>query len=132
MLDRYIGECMVLMININNDIKKPTRVYQNCNTSQILIFGGYLKVKESLYDRVIIWVNTILNQTGTRTNLSRYEGSCMVNRIQRYRKLKYPQTPILCWYPKCEILIIDTRYVLKKDDTSPILEITNTGSDTSI
>ena len=36
-------------INNNNAIKEPTHGYRNCNTSQILVFGGYLKVRESLY-----------------------------------------------------------------------------------
>ena len=47
MLVWCIGECMVLKININNDIKEPPRAYQNCRTSQILMFGGYNKVTES-------------------------------------------------------------------------------------
>ena len=49
--------------------------YQNCNTSQILILGGYLKMKESLYIQVTIWVNTILNHIDTRENLPRCEDS---------------------------------------------------------
>ena len=57
----YLGECMETIININNVIKEPTRGYENCNTSQILIFGGYVKVRESLYTQVIIWIKTILN-----------------------------------------------------------------------
>ena len=39
----YIGECMVSIININHGIKEPTLRYQNCNTSQILIYGWYVK-----------------------------------------------------------------------------------------
>ena len=46
MLDQYIGECMV---SINNGIIEPTYGYQNCYTSQILIFGGYLKVRIFVY-----------------------------------------------------------------------------------
>ena len=61
MLDQYIGECMVSIFNINNGIKEPTRGYQNCNISHILIFCGYVMVRESLCTRVIIWVNTMLN-----------------------------------------------------------------------
>ena len=57
---------MVVIININTGKKEPTRGYQNCNTSQILIFGGYLKVRESLYTQVVIWVNTILTMNDTR------------------------------------------------------------------
>ena len=36
MLDRYIGECLVLIININNGIKEPTCGHQYCNTSQFI------------------------------------------------------------------------------------------------
>ena len=71
---------MVSMINTNNGIPEPTLGYQNCNTSQILIFDAYVNVRESLYTRVIIWVNTILNHIDTRGVLPRYEGSCMVYR----------------------------------------------------
>jgi hypothetical protein len=40
-----------------------------------LTFGGYVKVRESLFARDITWVNTILN---TRVILPRYGGSCMI------------------------------------------------------
>jgi hypothetical protein len=40
MLDQYIGECMDSKVNINSVTKEPTQGYQNCITSQILIFGG--------------------------------------------------------------------------------------------
>ena len=50
MLTWHIGECLVSIVNINNNIKKPTRGYQMCNTNQMLICGGGdLKVGESLY-----------------------------------------------------------------------------------
>jgi len=49
-LVRYIGGCI--------GINEPIRAYQNHNTGQTLTFGGYLKVTESLYTRVIIWVCT--------------------------------------------------------------------------
>ena len=45
---------MVSLINTINGIKEPTHGYQNCNTSQILIFGGYVDVRESLSNGVII------------------------------------------------------------------------------
>ena len=44
---------MVSIININNGIKEPTCGYQNCNTSEILIFGGYAKVRECLYTKLL-------------------------------------------------------------------------------
>ena len=48
MLGKYIGEYMVSIININS-IKEPTHEYQNCNSGQIFIFGGYVKVRIYLY-----------------------------------------------------------------------------------
>ena len=39
----------VLTINIKNGIIEPTHAYQNWTTNQILMFVGYLKVRESLY-----------------------------------------------------------------------------------
>ena len=44
-----VYECMVSITNINNGIKEPTCQYLNCNSDHILIFGGYVKVRESLY-----------------------------------------------------------------------------------
>jgi hypothetical protein len=58
LLDRYRGECMVSIMDINNGIKESTCRYQNYDTMQILICGGYAKVGESLYTQVIIWVTT--------------------------------------------------------------------------
>ena len=80
MLVWYIGEGMVSITNINNGIKEPTCGYQNYNSSQILIFDGYVKVSESLYTQVIIWVNTSLNHIDTREILPGYQASCMVYR----------------------------------------------------
>ena len=77
---------MVSTININNGIKEPTRGYRICNTIQILIFGGYLKVTDSLYTRVITRINAIQNHVDTRVDLPWYEGSCMVYRSKRCQK----------------------------------------------
>ena len=60
MLDWYVVVCMVSIININNGIKATCGI-QNCSTSQILIFGGYVKVQKSLSTQVIIGVDIILN-----------------------------------------------------------------------
>ena len=49
-----------------------THGYQNCKTSQTLIFGGYFKERESLYTRVVIWVNTIIIHIDTRAILPKY------------------------------------------------------------
>ena len=37
---------MVSLIDINNVIKDPTCGYENYTTIQILIFGGYVKMRE--------------------------------------------------------------------------------------
>ena len=86
MLERY----MVSIININNGIQEPTWGHQNYNTNQILIFGRNLKVRKSLYTRVIIHVSTILNHIDIKVNLPRYESSCMVYRPEWYWKKTYP------------------------------------------
>jgi hypothetical protein len=62
MLDRYIGECMVSIIINNKGVKEPTPGCQKYNTSQILIFGGYLKVRKSLYTQSCSLGHTILHQ----------------------------------------------------------------------
>ena len=78
---RYdIGDCMISIINLKNDIKETTCGHQNCHTSQILIFGGYVKAREPLFTQIIIRVNAILNHIDTRVFLPRYEGSCMIYR----------------------------------------------------
>ena len=74
------------IININNDILELTCGYQNCYTSQILIFCGYLKVREYLYTRVTIWVNAISNHIDTKAFLPRCQGSYMVYRPKWYWK----------------------------------------------
>ena len=71
---------MVLIININKGIKEFTCGYQDCNISHILLFGGYVEVRDSLYTRVVISVNDILNHIDTRMILVRCECSCMVYR----------------------------------------------------
>ena len=74
----YIGECMVSIIDSINIIKKLACGYKNCNITQILILGDYVKAREYLNTQVIIWVNTILFHIDTRMILLRYEDSCMV------------------------------------------------------
>ena len=72
---------MVSIININNGIKELTHGYQNCNTSQIFIFGGFLKVRIFLYPGYYLGhYSTILNHIITRAILPQYEGSCMLYR----------------------------------------------------
>ena len=65
---------------MNTCIKEPTCGYQNCNTNQILIFGGYLKVKESLNTQVIIWANIILKHIDTKRAIPKYVSFRMVSR----------------------------------------------------
>ena len=75
---------MVSIINITYGIKEPTHGCKKCINSQMLIFGGYLKVGKSLCPWVITWVNTILNHIDARATLPRYDGSCMVYRPEWY------------------------------------------------
>ena len=89
-----------------------------------MVFGGYLKVRESLNTWVIIWVNTTFSRIDTREIAPRYEGSCMVSRPEWYWKQKYCQNPYAAGIKQCDFLIIDTWMVEKKDDTRPTLEDT--------
>ena len=50
-----VCKCMVLITNISNGIKELTCEYENCNTSQVMIFGVYVKGMESLYSHVTIF-----------------------------------------------------------------------------
>ena len=49
MLDRYLGECMVSIINVNIGIKEHTDWYQKFDTSQMLIFGEKIFVYRGYY-----------------------------------------------------------------------------------
>lgn len=55
---------MVLVINNNNGIKEPTQGCLNCNALEGLIFGGYFKVRETMYTQVI---STIMDHIDNRT-----------------------------------------------------------------
>ena len=84
-----------------NGVKEHTRGHQGCNTNQILVLGGNLTTRESLYARVSIGVGITLNHIGTRVILSRYEGSCMLYRPEWYpKKKKTFHIPISCGYQK--------------------------------
>ena len=94
------------MINTKNGITEATHGYRNCNTSQILIFSGYVEVRESFYAQVIIWVNTILNHIDTRAiylGMKVLAWYIDLNGIGNINSIRYP-------YPTnikiCEILIV--------------------------
>ena len=61
MLSQYISECMGIDNQHHNGIKEPTRGYQDCNTSQVVILGGLSKCENLCIPIVIIWVNVMLN-----------------------------------------------------------------------
>jgi hypothetical protein len=75
---------MVSIININHGIQEHTHGYQNSNTSLVLIFGGYVKVRESLYAQVLIWVKINLDYIDTRVIVPRSKGPCMAYRPKWY------------------------------------------------
>jgi hypothetical protein len=71
MLDRYvyinmyIGECILLIIQHLQMVSKNfirSEDKQNFITSQMLIFGGYLKVGEFVYSWVVVELIAILNR----------------------------------------------------------------------
>ena len=84
---------MASITNISNGIKEHACNYQNCNSSQLLIFGRYVKVRESLYVQVVIWIDTMsLNHINTRVILPRYESSSMIYRPKLYGNTVYTHT----------------------------------------
>lgn len=57
----HLLEIRVMIYNINDGIKEPTRSFQNCNISHTYIDTWWVsKMEESLYTQVIIWVDNIL------------------------------------------------------------------------
>lgn len=84
----YINKCVESIINFNNGIQESSHGYQNCKTCQIVIFGGFVTMREYYHTRVLIRVNTILNHIDTSVIL---ESSCMVYRPKRHQKRKYHQ-----------------------------------------
>ena len=85
-----MGECM----GNNNQHQTIVEGTYLCNTTQIVIFGGNVKVRESLYTQVLTWVNTILKHIETRAIIPRYEGSYMVYRHEWSQQHKYSEIPI--------------------------------------
>ena len=58
------------------------------------MFGGCVKVRESLFTQNIIWVDTILNHIDIGAILSKYAGFCMVHKLEWYQKHNYYHEPI--------------------------------------
>lgn len=74
MLDQYKCVGMVLIINFNN-ITYPAGI--KIATSQILLFGGYLKARESFYTQ-LLFGSIPLCLIDTRMIVPRYGGSYML------------------------------------------------------
>ena len=93
LLDQYIDEGIVSVINIISGNKEPTRGYQNRHTNQILIFGGYHKMIISLCTHVNMLVGLIINHIDVSVILLGYEGSSMLyrpNGTENKNTIKYP------------------------------------------
>lgn len=81
------------MVNISIDIRQPTCWYHNYDTSQLLIFGGHVKERESLCAHVISLVNAILNQVDSMTIYLRMKVTAWyidLNSIKNNNTIKYP------------------------------------------
>ena len=81
-----------LIISIYTSIESvPTRGDRNCNTSQSLMFGRYLKVRVFVHILELLFgsLYTILNHIiDIRMMLRSDEGSCMVCRPEWYQQKK--------------------------------------------
>jgi hypothetical protein len=90
----------------------------NCNSSRILLFGGYIKVRESLHIRMIIWFNAILYHSDTKTNLPKvWKFLHDIHPPVWYQKHKQRQVFKPYSYQHHEILITVTQMVRKKTRT---------------
>lgn len=65
-------------MNDNNGIKEPTCEYPNWNTNQMLIFCGYVEVRESLYAWIFISTSIVPSYIDVMVNLRSYEDFKMV------------------------------------------------------
>ena len=54
MLDWYINKSMVSIHNISIGIRQPTQPLLACSTSQVLVLGGYHKMRKSSYIQVVV------------------------------------------------------------------------------
>lgn len=86
--------------SIYNGVKEPTCEYQSFISNQMLILGGYVWVWQSLYVRLIIWVNTKLNRIDTRVILPRYESSSWYIEQNDMENKNTHQIHVPYWYQK--------------------------------
>ena len=102
--------------------KEPTCSPQSCNTIQLIIFGGYLKVRESFVYMSHYLGQYRSNHIVTRAIVLRYDESCIVYRSTQQQRQKYPQLPIPYQYEnKCEILNIITQITSSQNDKNSTL-----------
>ena len=89
-----------------------------------MTYDEYVKVRESLSIRIIIWVDTILNHIDTRMILPRYEDSCMVYRpgyLNGIKQQKGPMHAHTLTVSKKKInpsYTIDTQMVFKRNNNN--------------
>lgn len=89
MLDRYISEYIVSLHNFNSGIKEPIQPI-SIFYYQIFILGRYHKMRESLYSRVLDWVNTILILGWYYLSMKVLGSHLDPNGINNNNILKYP------------------------------------------
>lgn len=77
---------MVSILNMHDSIKKQKKTTSECqhfNTNHISIICGNIKLRDSLYTRVIsCMVIAILNHITTMMILPTYDSSCMAHRTE--------------------------------------------------
>jgi len=108
---------MALIININNGRSNNLAMGITLLCQLIMLFGGYVKVRDRLFFQVIKCINTILNHINTKQLLPRYEGSCVVFTPKWYRSTNTIKYPYANGIKTFDILVIDSQMASTKIDT---------------
>ena len=116
--DRYhIGECMGINKSTCIMASKNLHVgYPHCHISQMLMFGGFVKARESLYTRVTVWVSTILYHVDNSAMSPKCPGSCMLFISYWFWNRNIVEYPYPVGIHKCKIFIIDTRMEVQHEE----------------
>lgn len=116
-LSWYTMEGMVILTDIHNGVKGPSiHGYQNCNTSQVLIFGD-----EYEGERIFVYLRYYSGRNNSKPYCTRTIFLAWYidpNGIKNNNNVKYPYR---IGIKNCNILVLDIRRNIQTKDTRPTL-----------